>query len=159
MTKILFVCLGNICRSPMAEAVLRHKLKEKNLVHQIEVNSAATSHWEVGSIPHIGTQRILRANEISFEGIKATQITKKDFETYDLLIGMDQKNITDLQRLAPVEMRGKIHLFMEKVPTLETVEVPDPYYTGNFEQTYQLINQGTEAWLMYIQEENSKISD
>lgn len=96
MKRCLVVCLGNICRSPMAEGLLKKAVLERDL--PIEIDSAATSSWEAGNPPHEGTQAVLRANEISSEGMQSRQIMRADFEQYDWIIGMDHQNIADLKK-------------------------------------------------------------
>lgn len=149
MYRVMIVCLGNICRSPMAEGILKQMLKQNGLERQIAVSSAATSAWEQGNPPHIGTQRILKRENISTKGMVSKQITAQNFQESDLILGMDQQNVADLLSMAPKGTEKKIHLFLEN--GMETAkEVPDPYYTGNFELTYQLIQQGCKHWLETI---------
>lgn len=142
MTKICFVCLGNICRSPMAEFVMKAVVGEK----PISVESRATSSWEHGNPIHPGTQNILRQYALPFDQTKTSQQFKRaDFEAYDLVIGMDEQNVRDLKALSAGVYDEKIVLFREG-------GVPDPWYTGDFEETYRLVTAGCEKWLVQIEE-------
>lgn len=142
MTKVCFVCLGNICRSPMAEFVMKNLVKGKS----IDVESKGTSDWEHGNPIHSGTQNILRQYGLAFDESKRSQQFKKDdFEKYDVIIGMDDENVRDLKKLSDGTYDDKIFLFREG-------GVPDPWYTGDFEETYDLVTVGCEKWLMYIEE-------
>lgn len=140
MAKIAFVCLGNICRSPMAEVVMRHLAKDQDL----EVVSRATSNWEHGNPIHHGTQAILKQYGLAYDGAKTSQQIKLDeLADFDLIIGMDQQNVKDLKALSAGRYDAKIHLFCEG-------GVPDPWYTGDFEETYQLVTRGCDEWLNEI---------
>ena len=154
MTRILIVCLGNICRSPMAEAVFRQLIEARGLTQEITIASAATSNWNDGQAPHQGTQAILAAHQISCQGLFSKQVKEKDFEDYDLILAMDRQNKKDLQQLAPSSAQEKIKLFLDVLPTNDYTndytEVPDPYYTGDFQLTYDLVSQGAAAWLDQI---------
>ena len=139
MKKVLIVCLGNICRSPMAEGLMLQYLANSPL--QITIDSAGTSRWEMGSPPHPGTQKILKEHGIDTSQMFSRQITLEDFYVYDWILAMDQQNLTDLKRMAPKGTIDKLHLFLSVLPESTIKDVPDPWFTGNFEETYALILQ------------------
>ncbi len=146
IVNVLFVCLGNICRSPMAEAVLRHKILKLGLSEQISVDSAGTGDWHVGKGPHEGTRRILDQQGISYENMKARLVDSDDFGNFDYIICMDQSNGENVRKIAGGQ-NANLLFFMDLLPEEELREVPDPYFTGNFEQVYQLINAGCDVLL------------
>ncbi len=143
--KVLFVCLGNICRSPMAEAMFRHITDESFII-----DSAGTSAWNTGQEPHKGTQEVLKKHNISYENMYARQITQNDFETFDLIIAMDKNNVKDLKRICPPKHQDKIKLFLDISEKYRGQDVPDPWYTGDFDTTDKLISEACLAWKNYI---------
>lgn len=146
------VCHGNICRSTMAESVLSHLVKQKGLENCFEINSAATSREEIGNPPHYGTVNKLRRVGIPVVPHRATQMTKKDYEYYDYLIGMDSANIRNMNRIAGGDPQSKIH----KLPSFAGLckDIADPWYTGNFDETYEDVLEGCDAFLNYLMENN-----
>lgn len=155
MMNVLFVCLGNICRSPMAEGVFRDLLKKENLSSKISVDSAATSSWHIGSPPHKGTLAILKKYNISADGLVGRQLTKDDFETFDYIIGMDESNVKNIFEINGKPKHPKIIRLLDL--TEHSKDVPDPYYTGDFEETYQLVSDGCLALLQKIRNEHTII--
>lgn len=140
MKKVCFVCLGNICRSPMAEFVMKHLDKKQELW----VESRATSTWEHGNPIHSGTQKIFQKYAIAYDKGKVSQsISQSDFGTFDLIIGMDEQNVRDLRMFSNGRYDDKIALFCDG-------GVPDPWYTGDFEETYHLVTTGCAQWLNKI---------
>ena len=138
--RVLFVCLGNICRSPTAEGVLRHQLALAGLAGQVEVASAGTGDWHVGKPPDSRTQRaaLLRGYDLSAQ--RAQQVSALDFSRYDLILAMDKSNLGHLKALQPAAGRAELDLFLRRYQG-QLDEVPDPYYGGEegFSQVLDLI--------------------
>lgn len=145
MTKILFICHGNICRSPMAEFVMRDMVNKAGLSDKFEISSAATSTEEIGNSVYPPVKRLLADNGISCDGKTARQLTKKDYDNYDLLIGMDGANYQNISRICGGDKQNKIHLLMDF--TGSPHDVADPWYTRNFDATWNDINKGCKALL------------
>ena len=145
MIKVLFVCHGNICRSTMAESVLTHMVRQRHIDHLFEINSAATSREEIGNPPHHGTVNKLRQVGIPLIPHRAVQMTKSDYEKYDYLIGMDDWNIRNMLRIAGSDPDHKIRKLLSFTDSER--DIADPWYTGNFDETYDDIIEGCEAFL------------
>jgi protein-tyrosine phosphatase len=141
MKKILFVCHGNICRSPMAEYVMKYLVEQAQLTDQYMIASAATSTEEIGNPVYPPARRKLAEHGISCNGHAARQMTRADYSRYDLLIGMDSANLRNMTRIAGGDPEGKIR------PLLYDKDVADPWYTGNFEATWQDVLRGCQALL------------
>jgi len=150
--RVLFVCLGNICRSPMAEAVFQHHVDAAGLGDAIQVDSAGTSDWHTGESAHRGTLHVLRQHGIDYAG-RARTVSPRDFERFDYILAMDDSNLANLRRLMPEGSRAKVHMFLDYAPDASSREVPDPYYDGRFEEVYQLVEQGARGLLEHIRRE------
>lgn len=146
--RVLFVCMGNICRSPMAEAVFRHLANEAGLSGRIDVESAGTGGWHAGQPPHPGTLSILKQHQIEVGGKRARQLTRADLREFDYVIAMDEENISDIQTL----FGSRVPRLLEFAPHNGTLDVPDPYYNGEFEVVYNLVLAGSRGLLEYIRQ-------
>lgn len=147
MIKVLMVCHGNICRSPMAEFVLKDMVEKRGIAHQFEIASAATSTEEIGNPVHHGTRNRLAKEGISVAGKYAIQMTKKDYDKYDYILAMDSYNIRNIGRII-----GADKLQSPKIKKLldfsdNPRDIADPWYTGNFDDTYNDVVEGCEAFL------------
>ena len=145
MIKILFVCHGNICRSPMAEFVMKDMVKKAGLESEIKIASAATSMEEIGNRVYPPARRKLAEHGIGCEGKTARQMTRRDYQEYDLLIGMDSANLRNMNRISGGDPEEKIHPLLEYAG--RNGEVADPWYTGDFEATWQDVLAGCTGLL------------
>ena len=145
MIKILFICHGNICRSPMAEFVMKDLVKKAGLEEEFYIESAATSTEELRNPVHHGTRNILRQHGISCEGKYARQMTRSDYKEFDMLIAMDQWNLRNMERFTGGDPDGKVSLLMDY--TDHPGEVADPWYSGNFQETWDDIWEGCSCLL------------
>lgn len=155
MVQVLFVCLGNICRSPMVEAVFRKMVNDEGLENEINVDSAGTASWHTGKPPHEGTRDILDRYDITYKGMKARQLMKEDADTVDYLIVMDDQNMRDVKDILEKEDQVVIKKLTDFVDDPEATYVPDPYYTGDFDYTYELVCEGAKNLLMYIKDKHN----
>ena len=148
MTKIMFVCHGNICRSPMAQFVMQDMVDKAGLHDEFLISSAATSTEEIGNPVHPGTRRKLNENGISCEGKRAVQIKTADYERYDYIIVMDSLNMRNLRRIIKNDDKQKIHKLLDFTPG--GGDIADPWYTGNFDVTYSDIVRGCRGLLEHM---------
>lgn len=152
MTKLLFVCMGNICRSPTAHGVMRHLLKERGLENQILIDSAGTHAYHVGESPDPRSSETAQRHGISMQGISARKISINDYDEFDYILAMDEDNLELIKYYAPEGHTAEIALFLSYLDDSQEggrKEVPDPYYGGQngFEDVLQLAQQGCEALL------------
>lgn len=148
MKKIMFVCHGNICRSPMAEFVFKDIVKREGKEKDFLIASSATSNEEIGNPVHYGTARKLRQVGIRCDGKYAVRLRKDDYSKYDLFIGMDSYNIVNILKIFGGDPQGKVHTMLEYIGSKD--DVADPWYTGDFDKTYDDIKAGCEALYIYL---------
>jgi protein-tyrosine phosphatase len=149
--RVLFVCLGNICRSPTAEGVLRHKLREAGLADQVEVASAGTGDWHVGKAPDKRSQAAAKLRGYDLSAQRAQLVTRADFATYDLILAMDNSNLRHLKALQPAKGKAELDLFLRRYQS-EIDEVPDPYHDSDqgFEQVLDLIERASDLLVIEL---------
>ncbi len=152
---VLFVCLGNICRSPTSEGVFRHCVEHSDLEIQINIDSAGTADYHTGQPPDARAIAAAGKRGIDLKGLRARRVNRLDFEKFDYIIAMDDHNYYDLERLAPPDYRGKLCLFLDFADNWPAREVPDPYYGGaqGFERALDMI---TDASLGLLNDIRSK---
>lgn len=153
MKKILFICHGNICRSTMSEYVMKYLVSEAGLSDQFYIDSAATSREEIGNPVHPGTQRKLREVGIPCGDHRARQMTRRDYEEFDYLIGMDSWNMRNINRIiGNGDSDGKVNRLLDFTDRVGE-DIADPWYTGDFDVTYRDVREGCEGLLSHILEE------
>ena len=150
MIKVLFICHGNICRSPMSQYILQDMVNKLHRSDDFEIASAATSTEEIGNPVYPPVKRKLAEHGVSCEGHHARQMTRADYDYYDYLIVMDNWNLRNLKRFVPTDTKGKVHMLRDF--TDQPGEIADPWYTGDFEITYQQVVVGCQGLLRHIDE-------
>lgn len=153
MVSVLFVCLGNICRSPMADAVMRNLIDDAGLSDQIRVDSAGTGDWHVGEPPHAGTRTELSRRGVDEGDMRARQVTGDDLHEFDYVIAMDAQNLDDLLQLAArldTRPHARLSLLLEHAGAVDDLDVPDPYFVGGFDAVFDLVHAGCEGLLRHI---------
>ena len=151
MIKILFVCHGNICRSPMAEFVMKDMVRKRGLSELFEISSAATSTEEIGNPVYPPVRKLLGEKGLSCKGKTARQITRADYDYYDYIIGMEQYNLRNMRYIFPEDTQNKIHLMLDF--TDNPRDVSDPWYSGRYEEAFRDICEGCEGLLGKIVQE------
>ncbi|MCR5727472.1 MAG: low molecular weight phosphotyrosine protein phosphatase [Lachnospiraceae bacterium] len=150
MIRVLFVCHGNICRSTMGQSVFTYMVKERGLEKEFYIDSAATSTEEIGNRPHYGTVSKLKAEGIPLVPHRARQMTRRDYDEFDYIIGMDSANIRNMGRIAGGDPEGKFYKMLEFAGS--SADVADPWYTDNFDATYRDITMGLEGFFRFLKE-------
>lgn len=150
--KVLFVCMGNICRSPSAEGVFNKLINEQQLEDSFSIDSAGTHAYHTGESPDLRSQKAAQEREVNLSKIRARKVIMGDFEDYDFLLAMDKNNHSDMMQACPEEYQHKIKLFLDYAPHLDTNEVPDPYYGGDygFERVLDLIEEASTGFLQKL---------
>lgn len=154
MVRVLFVCMGNICRSPTAHGVFRELVQREGLAERIEIDSAGTHAYHVGEPPDRRAQHAALRRGVELADLRARRAEAEDFERFDYLLAMDQDNYHGLSRIAPEGLHDRIHMFMDFAPQMRTREVPDPYYGGEagFEQVLDLVEAAAAGLLAEIRQ-------
>jgi protein-tyrosine phosphatase len=152
MIRVLFVCLGNICRSPTAEGVFRKRVQEQGLHNHIEINSAGTHAYHVGHPPDARAQEAARRRGIDLSSLRGRQATARDIEVFDYVLAMDRENYENLLDICPDGLEHKVRLFMEFAPNRPEREVPDPYFGGpaGFDRVLDMIEEASAGLLADI---------
>lgn len=155
MIKILFICHGNICRSPMAEFVMKYLVDNENLNNEIYIESAAVSREEIGNGIHPGTKKKLKEMKIPFDNHRARQVTLSDYDYFDYLIVMDDGNILNLLRIIKEDQENKVFKLLDFTDR-KGQNIADPWYTGNFDETYDDVLEGCQGLLSLLKKDLDK---
>ncbi|MNX99863.1 Low molecular weight protein-tyrosine-phosphatase YfkJ [compost metagenome] len=153
MIKVIFVCLGNICRSPLGEGIFRHLVQDAGLADRFEIDSAGTGNWHAGKPPHHGSQRVAKERGLDISGQRARQIQIEDLDDYDYVVAMDTQNFTDIRDLDPLrKTSAQVVRMMDFAPARGLTDVPDPYFGGpeGFDHVYDLVEEASRGLLEHI---------
>lgn len=155
MYKILFVCTGNICRSPTAEGVMRFHVEKNGLASRVQIDSAGTTGFHAGDAPDMRSVAAAKKRGVMIDGLRARQIGEKDFDDFDLILALDQEHLNFLRRKKPADSRAEVALFLEYAGVAKTSEVPDPYYgdAHHFEYVLDLIEAGVKPLMDKLQQQ------
>jgi len=150
VVSVLFVCLGNICRSPTAEGVFRHLVETEGLAGDIRTDSAGTGSWHIGQPPDGRAQGAARKRGIDIGDLRARQAKAYDFERFDYVLAMDSSNYRDLASMCPRDRRDRLHMFLDFAPEVGKRDVPDPYYEGGFDAVFDMVETASRGLLADI---------
>jgi len=155
---VLFVCLGNICRSPTAHAVFRNKVADSGLSESVRIDSAGTGHWHVGKPADRRASQVAASKGIEMADLRARQVDLGDLIAFDYVLAMDEANFQDLKAMALPEHHAKIHRFLDFAPQYEETQVPDPYYGGadGFEWVFELVEAASDGLIAQIEQDLAK---
>jgi len=150
--KVLFVCMGNICRSPTAEGVFKGLVEEAGLSHVIETDSAGTHSYHVGAEPDSRAQTVALTRGFDLSGLRGRKFVAEDFVEFDYLLAMDEENYSNMDTIRPDNAKGSLHLFLDFAPNVKEKEVPDPYYGGpkGFERVFDMVEDASQGLLDQI---------
>lgn len=152
-TSVLFVCMGNICRSPTAEGVFAKLIKDKHVDKHFLIDSAGTHAYHIGDAPDLRSQKAANDRGVTLAHLRARKVTREDFVNFDFILVMDDDNYANLIMQCPEQYKNKIHYFLDYAPQLATREVPDPYYGGKygFEKVLDMIEAASLGFLAHVQ--------
>jgi protein-tyrosine phosphatase len=152
--KVLFVCMGNICRSPTAEGVFSSLVTKKNLTAHFKIDSAGTHAYHIGDAPDLRAQKAARERGVELKHLRARKVAANDFHEFDHILVMDDDNFASLEAVCPEEFKHKLRHFLDYAPHLKTKEVPDPYYGGSygFERVLDLVEHASEGFILSLQQ-------
>jgi protein-tyrosine phosphatase len=153
--KVVFVCMGNICRSPTAHGVFRQMVNDQGYSEMISVDSAGTISYHAGEPPDGRGQQAAIARNIDISDLRARQVRSSDFVEFDYIIAMDNDNFTNLQRDCPTQYRNRLYKMMDFAPQRSETEVPDPYYSGGFDNVFDMVEDASNGLLQHILKEMS----
>ena len=160
MIKVLFVCMGNICRSPTAEGVFRQRVEQAGLKKHIQIDSAGTHNYHAGGRPDQRSQKVAQQRGYNLSALRARKVQSKDFEIFDYILAMDRANLDDMLVECPEQFKAKMKLFLGFASGATESEVPDPYYGGprGFDWVLDLVEQASDGLLQQIVEDHSLVT-